>query len=79
MPVVDIDIDALKTLYNNTVARLNELVADPNKHKVSYNIDGQSVNWNQYHKHLCDCLDKYASQIERYEDPWELEQEIRTC
>ncbi len=76
--MVEIDIDAVKTLYNNTVAKLNSLMADPLKHKVTYNIDGQSVGWTAYQKFLCDCLEKYAAQIERYENPWEIEQEITT-
>lgn len=39
------DVDTLKTARSSAVARLAEVLATP---KPSYNIDGQSVDWNGY-------------------------------
>lgn len=74
--MVEIDIDAVKTLYNATVAKLNALMADPDKAKVSYNVDGKKVDWTAYQNFLANSLERYAKQIERYEEPWEFEQQI---
>ena len=39
------DIDTLKTARSNAITRLAEVLATP---KPSYNIDGQSIDWNGY-------------------------------
>jgi hypothetical protein len=42
-------MDQLQTIRAQTLARIAEVTAEP---KPSYNIDGQSVSWNDYLKTL---------------------------
>jgi len=42
-------LDQLQTIRSQTLARIAEITAEP---KPSYNIDGQSVSWNDYLKTL---------------------------
>lgn len=46
-------IDDLKTARDNVAARIKEITASP---KPSYEIDGQSVDWNDYLKTLLGAL-----------------------
>lgn len=59
------ELAAIKTL---AIARLKELLASP---KPSYNVDGQSVSWNEYHRMLVEQI-KSIDEILGADEPFEI-------
>ena len=74
------EIDRAKLIenFNQTQCRYAELMANPNKHKVSYNIDGQKVDWNQYARSLLQNMKDLKELIDSTAAPFEIDQQIIT-
>lgn len=75
--MVDIDIDAINTAYNQVIARITEvtLAVDPD-----YEVDGQKVSKGKYLEQLSKTAETLRQQIERYNAtlPYEINHEIIT-
>lgn len=61
------DLSDLQTIESQLITRIKEVTAQP---KPSYNIDGQSVSWNQYMESLWKQLKQVQDQINGA-DPFE--------
>ena len=65
----------LITIRDQLTAIIISITADP---KPTYNIDGQSVSWNDYLDKLTNQLSKYNELINQ-EDPYEYETQVWSC
>lgn len=64
------DLQNLTTIRSNLLSKLATISADP---KPSYNIDGQSVDYNAYYAALWGQLEQVNKQISTAGGPFEVE------